>query len=29
VAILELPDEPFAVCNDDTPEVVLRRSHFF
>ena len=29
VVILELLDEPFAVCNDDTPEVVLRRSHFF
>ena len=29
VVIIELPEEPFAVRNDDTPEVVLRRGHFF
>ena len=29
VVILELLEEPFAVRNDDTPEVVLRGGHFF
>ena len=28
VVILELLEEPFAVRNDDTPEVVLRGGHF-